>query len=675
MPIEPGGQQPEPLKTRTRLWSPSQESIEWSRMYAFARWAERKHGVDLPHYQALHKWSTEHLEDFWSDIWEYFGVVSSEQSDRVLTTREMPGAQWFPGAKLNYAENSLRAAKSRPDDVAIVGEHESAPRTELTWRDFEAQVASVAQRLRDLGVEPGDRVAAVLPNIPETVVALMATASVGAIWSVVNTDFGPQGVADRFAQIEPKILFTVDGYDYNGTMRDTTGTIEPLRQLLPTVEHVIVVDQSSPTDVGAVPQDVLRYSEIITASAEPHYEQVPFDHPLWILYSSGTTGKPKGIVHSHGGVTLEFMKALGLHAGVGPGDIVYIAVATTWMMWNLHMGNLLVGSAILVYDGSPTFEGPDKSLELVARNRVTFFGTGAGVLSMAHRAGVYPNTKYDFSALNGILVTGSPLPDPTWDWVYEAVSDDVRLGSDSGGTDVTSAFVGSNPYMDVYRGEIMGPYLGIAAEAWNSGGERVWNEVGELVITLPMPSMPICFWNDADGTRYRDAYFDLFPGTWRQGDWTTQMPDGRMIIHGRSDSTINRGGIRMGSADITDVVDQVDGVEASMVIGAELAGGDYYMPLFVVPQPGKKLTDELKASIVDAIRTRVSPRYVPDEFIEAPAVPRTRTGKLMEIPVKKLFQGADADTLNRSSAENEDVLDWYAAAARIFRASQDDVAQ
>lgn len=652
---------------RTILWSPKPEDVRASRMYDFARWVEERHGLTLPGYEALHRWSVERLEDFWQDVWDYFGILSSARATEVLSSRDMPGARWFTGASLNYAENSLAAAAKRPDDLAIIGDHETSAATELTWKQLEANVASLAQTLRDLGVRPGDRVAAVLPNIPETVVALMATAAVGAVWSVVNTDFGPQGVADRFAQIEPKILFTVDGYDYAGQLRDMTGTIEPLREVLPTVERVILVDQRDPAEIGDVPSDVLRYSEIIRQPAEPRYEQVPFGHPLWILYSSGTTGRPKGIVHSHGGVVLEFLKALGLHGDVRAGDRVYIAVATTWMMWNLHMGNLLLGATILTYDGSPAFGGADKSLELVARHGVSFFGTGAAVLAMAERAGVRPNTRYDFSRLRTILVTGSSLPDPVWDWVYDAVTDDVRLGSDSGGTDVTSAFVGSNPFMDVYRGELMGAYLGVDAQAWNLQGQRVWDEVGELVLTTPMPSMPLYFWNDEDGSRLREAYFDLFPGTWRQGDWVTQSRDGRLVIHGRSDSTINRGGIRMGSADITHVVDQVDGVAASMVIGAELAGGDYYMPLFVVPQPRSRLTDELKGRIVESIRSNVSPRYVPDDIIEAPAVPRTRTGKLLEVPVKRLFQGAGPESLNRASAEDAAVLDWYVDAAREFR--------
>lgn len=637
-------------------------------MYDFARWIEEEHDCELPDFPALHSWSVESSSEFWQGIWDYFGVVSSSSAHQPMSDEGMPGTHWFPGATLNYAENSLSAAATRPDEVAIIGEHETGQPQILTWSQLEAQVASVASWLRDLGIGPGDRVAGVLPNIPQTAVALLAAASVGAVWSVVNTDFGPGGVADRFAQIEPKVLFTVDGYEFGGKLRDMTGSYRALREVLPSVEHLIVVDQLPPESVGDIPEDAMRYSDIVASHAEPVYEQVPFEHPLWILYSSGTTGKPKGIVHSHGGVVLEFLKALGLHANLGPTDTAYFAVATTWMVWNMLVGILLTGSTIITYDGAPTFGGAQKSLSLVAQNKATFFGTGAGVLTMVERSGVVPNVQEDFSALRSILVTGSPLPDSTWDWVYQSVSDNVRLGSDSGGTDITSAFIGSNPFQPVHRGEIMGPYLGVDVQAWNAQGERVWDEVGELVITKPMPSMPVYFWNDLDGSRYRAAYFDMYPGTWRHGDWVTQSKEGTFVVHGRSDSTINRGGIRMGSADITHVVDQVPGVSASMVIGAELAGGDYYMPLFVVPEPGRALSDELKANIVTAIREHISPRYVPDEIIEAPAVPRTRTGKLLEIPVKKLFQGADPSTLNRATTEDAEVLDWYARTAQSYTA-------
>lgn len=651
---------------RARLWMPSEESIRGSRMHDFAQWVSRTRGVPTEGFEALHAWSVGDLEAFWGAVWEYCGIVASSEATAALEDRSMPGACWFPGARLNYAENTLRWAESRPEEVAIVGEHEDGAPVSWTWRELESRVAALAQRLRELGVGRGDRVAGVLPNIPETVVALLATASVGALWSVVNTDFGPSGVADRFAQIEPTVLFVVDGYRFGGSLRDMTGSYAGLLDVLPSVQQLIVVDQQPSGAVGALPEGALRLSEILECSAVPCYEQVPFEHPLWILYSSGTTGKPKGIVHSHGGVVLEFHKALGLHAGLGPEDIAYYAVATTWMVWNMLVGILLTGARIITYDGSPTHGGPEKSFELVARHRATFFGAGAGILSMVQRAGVVPNVRMDLSSLRSILVTGSPLPDAAWDWVYEAVSPTVRLGSDSGGTDVTSAFIGTNPYQSVYRGEIMGPYLGVAAESWNSRGERVWDEVGELVITAPMPSMPVFFWGDEDGSRYRAAYFDMFPGVWRQGDWVTQLSQGPFVVHGRSDSTINRGGIRMGSADLTHVVDRVAGVSASMVIGAELAGGDYFMPLFVVPDPGTRLDEELRRRIVTAIREQVSPRYVPDEIIEAPAVPRTRTGKLLEIPVKRLFQGADPTSVNRATAEDAEVLDWYARAAQEF---------
>ncbi|GAB3710301.1 acetoacetate--CoA ligase [Nocardiopsis oceani] len=660
---------------RQPMWTPSAARVDGSRMRDFQRWVAEYRGVQTSDYTSLHRWSVSDLEGFWGAVWEYFGVLASRKPDltrpgSVLADDSMPGSSWFPGARLNYAENLLRHAADRPDDVAIIGEHEELAATSLTWSELEAQVAALAAELRRLGVRPGDRVAAVLPHIPPTVVALLATASVGAVWSVVNTDFGLSGVADRFAQIQPKVLLTVDGYEFGGKVRDMTGTIAELRGVLPTVEHVVVVDQLPAGTCGEPPEDTQRLSQILGRPAEPDYEQVPFEHPLWVLYSSGTTGKPKGIVHSHGGVLLEVLKANGLHYDLGPRERAYFAVSTTWVVWNMVVDTMVMGTSIVTYDGSPNHGGPDRHFELIARHRATFFGTGAAVLTMVEKAGAVPNARYDLSALTAMMVTGSPLPDSTWNWVYWAVGEDIRVGSDSGGTDVATAFIGSNPLDPVYRGELMGACLGVAAESWDSEGHRIHNEVGEFVVTRPMPSMPVMFWNDHDGSRYFDSYFSTYPGVWRHGDWVTELEEGQFIIHGRSDSTINRGGIRMGSADITQVVDEVDGVAASMVIGAELSGGDYYMPLFVVPATSRTVDDAMRKAVVDAIRTRVSPRYVPDEIIEAPAVPRTRTGKLMEVPVKRLFQGAGPESLNRGTEDDSDVLDWYVGQAAEFQRSR-----
>jgi acetoacetyl-CoA synthetase len=666
-PEDTSGRRPDDGTGRVRMWTPSASRTEGSRMRDFQRWVAEHRGVPTGDYRSLHEWSVTDLEGFWGSVWEYFGVVASRQPKTVLANDSMPGADWFPGARLNYAENLLRHAAQRPDEVAIIGEHESLESTTLTWRELEEQVAALAAELRRLGVQPGDTVAAVLPHIPQTVVALLATASVGAVWSVVNTDFGVTGVADRFAQIEPKVLFTVDGYEFGGKVRDMTGAIGDLRRALPTVEHVIVADQFPAGACGPLPADAQRLTEIVRRPAEPRYEQVDFAHPLWVLYSSGTTGKPKGIVHSHGGVLLEVLKANGLHYDLGPDHRAYFAVSTTWVVWNMVVDTMAVGTSIVTYDGSPTHDGPARHFELIARHGATFFGTGAAVLSMVEKSGVVPNTRFDLSRLQAMMVTGSPLPDSTWDWIYRAVGEDIRVGSDSGGTDVATAFIGSNPLDPVHRGELMGACLGVAAESWDPTGRRVFNQVGEFVVTRPMPSMPLRFWNDPDGSRYFSSYFDTYPGVWRHGDWVTELTGGQFVIHGRSDSTINRGGIRMGSADITQAVDGVDGVAASMVIGAELGGGDYYMPLFVVPAAGRSVDETMREAITRAIRTEVSPRYVPDEIVEAPAVPKTRTGKLMEVPIKKLFQGAGPETLNRGTVDDPAVLDWYAAQAEAFR--------
>ena len=657
----------EPGEARVPLWSPSPATIESSNMYAFQVWLESERGVSTGSYEDLHRFSVDRGKDFWRAIWDYYDVVASAEPEHIVVDSPMPGPTRFPGARMNFAENILRHARTRPDGVAVYGVHESLPTSRRSWREIELEVGSLAEALRGMGVGKGDRVAAVLPNIPETLVALLATASIGAIWSVVNTDFAVKGVADRFAQIEPKVLFTVDGYDFGGKRRVMAGALAELCEALPSVEKVVVVDQYGTQHLPGVGSTTLRYSELVSEPVEPRFEQLDFDHPLWILYSSGTTGKPKGIVHSHGGVTIDKYKENGLHYDLGPQDTVYFAVSTTWAVWNMMVVSMLLGSAVVFYDGSPTHEGPATHFAITSRYGVTLVMLGSAVFTQVENSGVVPAEEYDLSAVRSLMTGGSPLPHRTWEWVYGSVKSDVKVGSECGGTDVAGAFLGSNAYGSVHAGELMGPHLGIAAETWNPEGERVYGQVGELVITTPAPSMPIMFWGDEDGSRYSSAYFDVYPGVWRHGDWATQLPSGEFIIHGRSDSTINRGGIRMGSGDITAAVDSVDGVAESMVLGVELGDGDYYMPLFVVPSEGTPFDDALKTSIIETIRTTVSPRYVPDEIIEAPAVPRNRTGKPLEVPIKRVFQGEDASVINRAAAADTEILDWYVDRARAHQ--------
>lgn len=650
----------------TVLWRPDPAAVEASQMREFQRLMGERHDAPQGDYAEFWAWTIERLDVFWEEIIEFAGVVWERGEAPVRDGDTMPDVRWFPGARINYAENLLRWSHERGDEPAIIGRHEDDRREVLTWDEARGQVGALAARLREWGVGPGDTVCAVLPNLPQTVIALLATAAVGAVWSVVNTDFGPRGVAERFAQIEPTVLFTADSVLFNGKTLDLLPSVEELLEVLPTVAHHVLVDQVPEDDTtaqsgldGKLRVPSARYSAIVASPQEPEFERVEFSHPLWVLYSSGTTGTPKGIIHGHGGVVVEANRANILQYDGRPGDIQYSAVATTWVVWNLIVNALSRGITIVTYDGAPFAGGPHRQFELLASEHVTLFGTGAAVLSTAQRVGYSPRADYDLSELRSILSTGSPLPDPTWDWVYEHMSATVKLGSDSGGTDIASGFIGSNPAAPVVRGRLQGPYLGVAADSWNSHGEAVTGELGEFVVTAPMPSMPVGFWNDPDGSRYREAYFDAFPGVWRHGDWVTRHDDESYVIHGRSDSTINRGGIRMGSADITQIVDRVEGVDASMVIGAELPGGEYYMPLFVVPSAGGAVDDGLRERIVVAIREQLSPRYVPDEIIAAPGVPTTRTGKLLEIPVKRLLQGGDPQAVNRDAAADTVLLDWY----------------
>lgn len=672
-----------PGPQRVKLWEPSAEQIQRSELRKFQSWIAARCGARTESYLDIWRWSVDDLDRFWDSVWEYFDVIAQRNGAPTRQGESMPGVQWYPGATINYAENILRFAEVNGQAEAVVGVHEDQRRDVLTWAQLKDQVGALAAGLRRLGVQPGDRVAAVLPNLPHTVVALLATAAVGAVWSVVNTDFGVKGIRDRFDQIQPKVLFTVDGYQFNGAHRDQRQRLPQLVEALPSLECHILIEQSSGTGPGSragqqgrscvaprMPIPSHSFAEIVAEPQALEFTRVEFNQPLWVLYSSGTTGKPKGIVHSHGGIVLEGIKASGLQYGLGPADRVYFSAATTWVMWNIMVSAMLRGATVITYDGAPSFGAPDKQLQIVADEQVTFYGTGAAVLAMIEHSGVVPKGHADFSALTGVFTSGSPLPESTWEWMYDNVKADFRLGSDSGGTEVNTGFLGTNPFRPVYRSELTGPYLGVDADTFDGSGASVLNDLGELVIKQPMPSMPIFLWgDDAERTRYRDTYFDQFPGVWRQGDWATRYLDNHFVIHGRSDSTINRGGIRMGSADICEVVDQLEQVQVSMVLGIELSGGDYYMPMFIVPAQGHQLDQQLKDLITQKIRSDLSPRYVPDEFIEAEDVPRTRTGKLMEIPVKEVFQGKDPGSVDRESAINAETLEWYLDFAHRFSAN------
>lgn len=653
------------------LWAPSAERRAASRMAKFQQWINDSRGVETTDYQSLWRWSVGDVGGFWSSIWEFFDVKASVQPTNALAETTMPGALWFEGARLNWAENLLRPAAQRPDDVAVTAVSEGGRTVATTWSELEQQSANFAAWLRSEGVGPGDRVAAVLPNITQTVVALLATASVGAIWTCCAPDFGTQGIVDRLAQTRPKILIGVDGYVYNGKRVDRLAVFEDVRSAIDAEKVVLVRNLAGVTPTAAV-EGVVKFTDLVVGDAQPQYEQVPFDHPLWILYSSGTTGKPKGIVHSQGGVLLESLKANALHYDLDVEDTVLIAASTAWVVWNMLVDAMFSGASIVAYDGSPTADGPDTMFRLLAEHQVTRFGTGATYLTLCEQAGVQPGQVYDLSRLRSILSTGSPLPESTYRWVYSAVSSDVHLGSDSGGTDVATAFVGANPLDPVHIGTLQGACLGCDVQAWDTEGRPVVGAVGEMVIAQPMPSMPVSFWGDGDGTRYREAYFDMYPGIWRQGDWITFHESGTCVIHGRSDSTINRGGVRMGSADIYVAVESLPQVVSSLVIGAELPNGKYFMPLFVTLQDDVELDEKLVVRIRNAIRTEVSPRHVPDVILPAPGIPLTRTGKRLEVPVKRLIQGVPVESaVNPTTVADAQILQWYIDYAREFQESSE----
>ncbi|TQN40957.1 acetoacetyl-CoA synthetase [Blastococcus colisei] len=645
------------------LWEPTPESMQQTRMAAFARWVEERRGLsfgDPPDYDALWRWSVEHLDQFWADVASWTGVLPDVPDDRVLTDRSMPGAVWFPGTTVNYAEQALRHATDEAPALIAVAE-DTAP-VEISWADLRAQVGAFAATLRRLGVQRGDRVAGYLPNVPEAVIAFLGAASVGAVWSSCAPDFGTRAVLDRFAQIEPVVLVAVDGYRFNGRDHDRRDVVGELRAGLPSVRTTVAVPRLFPDEV---PEGALPWSEAVADAQEPVFEPLPFDSPLWILYSSGTTGLPKGIVHAHGGVVLEQLKSSRLHSDLGPGDRFYWYTSTAWMMWNVVVSSLMSGATAVVHDGAPAYPTVDAQFALAARLGITHLGTSPGYLAACQKAGVRPGDDHDLSALRVLGCTGSPLPAASYHWVYDAVGTQLQLTSASGGTDVAAGFIGSSPLLPVIAGELQRPMLGVAVASWDEDGRPVVGELGELVVTEPMPSMPLYFWNDPSGQRYREAYFEPWPGVWRHGDWLEITERGTCLITGRSDSTLNRGGVRMGTADIYAAVESIPAVVDCVVLGVELRDGGYWMPLFVQLAPGEELTDELAGTIRTAVREQASPRHVPDEIIAVPGVPHTRTGKRLEVPLKKLFQGVDpAKAVNPGAVDDAALVDHFVQLAQ-----------
>ena len=622
---------------RIPLWEPTEAIRQQANLTKYMHWLEDKKGLRFTTRDALWQWSVDHLEDFWASLWEYFAIKASKPYTTVLEERKMPGASWFQGAELNYAEHAFRNAS--PDRPAILFRSERHSLREVSWHELTTKVGAVAHALRELGVQRGDRVVAYMPNIPETLIAFLACASIGAIWSSCSPDFGMSSVIDRFKQIEPKVLFAVDGYQYGGKTFDRRSVVADLQTALPTVQKTILFPYLFGDAEPITLANTLTWSDILTHSSPLTFEQVPFDHPLWVLYSSGTTGLPKAIVHGQGGVLLEHLKSISLELDLKQDDKFFWFTTTGWMMWNLVIGGLLVGATVLMYDGSPGYPTMGTLWQFAEDTGMTLFGTSAGYITACMKAGITPDKTYNLSKIREIGSTGSPLPPEGFRWIYEHVKPDVWLASMSGGTDVCSGFVGGSILQPVYEGEIQGRGLGAKVESFDEQAQPLIDDVGELVITEPMPSMPLFFWNDDGNKRYLDSYFEMFPGVWRHGDWIRITPTGSVIIYGRSDSTINRMGIRMGSSEIYRIVEGFPEILDSLIIGVELPGGKYYMPLFVVLRDGVTLDDTLKAQIKEQLRRNVSPHHVPDEILVIQEVPRTMSGKKLEVPVKKLFLG------------------------------------
>ncbi|MGH2636880.1 MAG: acetoacetate--CoA ligase [Actinomycetota bacterium] len=642
------------------LWNPSAELIRDANLTRFLGWLDRSRGLTFGSYDELWRWSVGDLGGFWSSIWEFFGVRSHAPWSEVLADRRMPGARWFDGARLNYAEHALADADGRP---AIAFRREDGHAVDLTRAELAHHVAAAAEGLRRLGVGPGDRVAAFLPNGPEAVIAFLATASLGAVWSSCSPDFGTRAVVDRFRQIEPRVLLAVDGYRYAGREHDRLPVVAEIAGALPDLARLVLVPglREQPDD-GL---DASAWSELVADPGGGGFEPVPFDHPLWILYSSGTTGLPKALVQGHGGILLEHLKALSLHLDLGPEDRFFWFTTTGWMMWNFLVSGLLVGATVILYDGSPAHPDLGALWRLAGQTGTTYLGTSAPFLHACMKAGVRPREVADLGRLRAIGSTGSPLSPEGFAWTYRSVDPDVWLGSISGGTDVCTAFVGSCPLLPVNAGELQCRCLGAKVEAFDPDGRSVIGEVGELVLTEPLPSMPVRLWNDPSGDRYRASYFEVFPGVWRHGDWIKVTGRGTCVIYGRSDATLNRGGVRVGTSELYRVVDAIPGIRESLVVDTGSLEAEGRLFLFVALEEGTSLDDRLRSRIASELRAQLSPRHVPDRTLAVPDIPKTLNGKRLEVPVKRLLMGARPEEVASPGALSDPAaLDVFVELAR-----------
>ena len=651
----------------TLLWEPSESLKSGANITQYISWLKQEKGLDFDDYHALWQWSVTNIEDFWGTLWDFYEIKASKPYTKVLEGK-MPAAKWFLGSELNYVEHVFRRANN--DYPALLFQSEIQPLMEVSWSELYEKVSSIAASLRDLGVKRGDRVAAFLPNIPETVIAFLATTSIGAIWSSCSPDFGTRSVIDRFKQIEPKILFAVDGYQYGGKAFERQSAIAQLQEVLPSLEKTIMVsylDKDGENKGFEGLKNVLLWDDLLGKSRDLIYEQVPFDHPIWIVYSSGTTGLPKGLVHGHGGVLMEFLKFQGIQMDVHPGDRFFWFSTTGWVMWNIVQSSMLMGATPILFDGSPGYPDMDVLWDLAEKARFTLFGTSAAYITACMGEKMEPGKGHDLSSIKAIGSTGSPLPPEGFRWVYENVKGDVWLASVSGGTDIVSGFLAACPLLPVHASELQCSGLGIKAAAFDEDGNKLIDQVGELVITEPMPSMPLFLWNDPDNKRYLESYFDLYPGVWRHGDWIKFTSRGSAVILGRSDSTLNRQGIRMGSSEIYSVVEDLPEIADSLIVGFETGDGEYHMPLFVVLNEGATLDDALKGKINKSIRSALSPRHVPDSIFVISEVPHTLNGKKLEVPVKKILAGSPPEkAVNRDSMANPGSISFFLDLAKEF---------